>query len=401
MGGKMNSVPVLIYTDAPELRSGLGKIGRHIADLLTRMPEFRVGTFGRGGWGARKLPWAQYRYPENTRPDSIWGQDYFKLVCEDFFSGEFGIVFSIMDPSRIHWMTRPQYLLSGPLRDFLENRHFAIWSYLPIDSTGPNGKLSALCADAIAGVDRPLAYSMYGSQVISMTLGKEVEWLPHGINMDTFQPRDRTAMRVAFGIPEDTLVIGTVATNQARKDWGVAAAAMREIRDKHANVIWWLQIDEMVRYWDINALLMDYGLFDITLVRCGLGCTDKELSYMYSMCDMTILPTLGEGFGYPIAESLACGVPCITTDYAGGAELLPITDWLVKPAAFRLDGQFNQIRPVTTPDGWAAAVERLLEAPSTIEECRASVEHLNWPNLFGPWKKWFLEGLQRDPSTHS
>ena len=304
------------------------------------------------------------------------------------------MLFTIMDPSRIHWLTQPQYLRDSPLKTFLQRRNFAIWSYLPIDSSGPHGRLSSFCADAVRGVDRPLAYGMYGAQVLTNTLEREVEWMPHGINMDIFQPRDGRGVRTGLGIREDALVVGTNATNQARKDWGVAAAAIALLRQKYPTLVWWINVDVAIRHWNLNALIADYDLADCVVLMEGGNKSDTELSYLYSMCDLTLLPTLGEGYGYPIVESLACGVPCVTTGYAGGVELVPRTEWLVPPVAMRLDGQYNQARPVTRPEDWAAAVDRVLADETNAGECRESVMHLNWSNLYVQWNKFFLEGLK-------
>lgn len=390
----MTAVPILIQSDAPELTTGLARITRHLADVLTRLPEFRVGTFGRGGWGSAKLPWPQYRWPEAASPQNTWGQDLFQPVCENFFGAGGGILFTIMDPSRINWLTRPQYLRESRLRTFLEKRNFKIWSYLPVDALGPNGKLSSICADAVAGVDRPLAYGMFGAQVLTNTLGREVEWLPHGINMDVFQPRDSLGTRMGYGIRADALVIGMNATNQTRKDWGVAAAAMMLLRRTHPNLVWLIHTDMVARYWDLRALITDHGLEECVYMMEDTQHSDIEMSYIYSMCDVTMLATLGEGTGYPVIESLACGRPCITTDYAGSVELTPRVSWLVPPVAMRLDGYYNQLRPVTRPEDWVAAIERVLEERPTIEECRESVTHLDWKNLYITWNKWFLEGLK-------
>jgi len=40
---------------------------------------------------------------------------------------------------------------------------------------------------------------------------------------------------------------------------------------------------------------------------------EKYIPNMYSICDVYIAPTLGEGFGFPIAEAMSCGKPTITS----------------------------------------------------------------------------------------
>lgn len=45
--------------------------------------------------------------------------------------------------------------------------------------------------------------------------------------------------------------------------------------------------------------------------------TDAEIRDLYSNADCFVLPTRGEGFGLPILEAMATGLPVITTDFGG------------------------------------------------------------------------------------
>jgi glycosyltransferase involved in cell wall biosynthesis len=385
---------ILIHSDSPALNTGLARIARHLADLLTRLPEFRVGTYGRGEAVNRRFGWMQYTWPESTGPDDTWGQRWFPQVASDFFGAEGGILFTILDPSRIHWLTRPQYLPAGPLRHFLQNRNFAVWSYLPVDHVGPTGGMTSFCEDAVRGVDRPLAYTMFGSEVLGRVLKREVEWCPHGINMDVFQPRDGRAVRAGMGLAEDSVLVGMVGTNQARKDWGLAAASIAELRKSLPTLRWWIKVDTQWRCWDIPALLKDYRLDDMAIVDTD-DRPDLDLSYLYSACDLTFLATGGEGWGFPVAESLACGVPCVTTNYAGSVELVPRKEWLVDPVAWRIEGPYNNVRPVCRPEDYASTMLKVLQSNVSAEECREAICHCDWPNLFPVWSKWFLGGLAK------
>ena len=43
----------------------------------------------------------------------------------------------------------------------------------------------------------------------------------------------------------------------------------------------------------------------------------KDLALIYSACDVLAQPSLGEGFGVPVVEAMACGLPVVCSD--GGA----------------------------------------------------------------------------------
>lgn len=49
--------------------------------------------------------------------------------------------------------------------------------------------------------------------------------------------------------------------------------------------------------------------------------SDAELDHAYAMASFTVFPSLHEGYGLPVAESLAHGVPVITSDFGSTAEI--------------------------------------------------------------------------------
>lgn len=391
----MSAIPLLFFGDSPSLHTGLARIGRDLACRICTLPEFRVGFLGKGGIPKRKLPFMQYTFPESAQ----WGEGYLEAVWKDFSGGQNGIIFTIWDASRLLWFSQPRPEM-GPLYKFLSKPNFQRWGYFPIDATGPGGQLSAMSVAAIVPYERTLAYTEWASTVLTAS-GITADWLPHGLDLTLWQPRDRVAARIALHCEASDIVIGMNATNQSRKDWGCAFAAISELRKHHDNLKFWCHTDSVsglstrdARPWDFNALTADYGLQDTVIVTLGGTLTDTELSYYYSACDLTILPS-AEGFGYPIVESLACGVPCIHSSYGGGAELVPEAIPVVHPIAWRLDTPYNCLRPVFDPQDWVQTIEKVLQLSVSAEQCRAAVEHLSWPQLWeSRWKKWFLEGAK-------
>ncbi len=385
-------VPILFLSDAPDQKSGLARIGRDLATLLARNHNFRVGYLGYGGTGSRIFPFAQYHMQPNE-----FGELSLPAVWDDFAGDDIGIVFTIWDLSRLLWLARPEFVEDQGLRTWLQGargKRFKLWSYLPIDSTGQNGRLTGQSAETLLGIDRLLAYSPWAVDVVKDTIGPEesakrgLDWMPHGINGATF-----TSFGDPFPLHTEFTRIGVVATNQARKDWGLAAQTCAILKDKIQNLRLWWHVDVDVRHWNIQALLADFGLTEITEVTHYL--TDQELAARYRGCSVTIAPGLGEGFGYPIFESLACGVPVVHGDYGGGASIMEtcgLKGYLVPPVTFRLETQHNCQRPVFHPAEFADYVDRAFEEPACPP--RESVEHLFWNNLWPTWERWFVEGIE-------
>ncbi|HET9052391.1 MAG TPA: glycosyltransferase family 1 protein [Candidatus Dormibacteraeota bacterium] len=79
---------------------------------------------------------------------------------------------------------------------------------------------------------------------------------------------------------------------------------------------------------------------------------DDELVALYSGAVATVLPSLGEGFGLPAAESAACGTPVVASDIAALRELL---------------GDAALYAPPADSAAFARALRTLLDAPGERE----------------------------------
>lgn len=384
----MKPTPLLVMSDSPSQTTGLSRITKDIALIAAEQPEFRVATYGRGGLGSIQLPFHQYDFAE----DRQWGESTIQDVWTDFSRYELGVLLTVWDPSRLGWLARPR--MGGELGKWLRNRPFKLWGYIPVDSFGPHGRLTAYIKDTLQGFDRLLAYTLWGKQVLEDTLRHEVDWLPHGYNPQVFKPCGKAAGRQLLHLPDEVHLVGMVATNQARKDWGVAFQAIASLKERMPSLRFWVHTDVLERYWSLPALIADFGLENAITITLAGQINNQGLAHCYSACDVTMLPSGGEGFGYPIIESMACGVPCVHGKYAGGAELIPDQRCLVDPAGYRLDTMWNSIRPVWNPQGWADRLHQLLEEPLEASVCTSAVEHLQWSNLGPQWVKWLKAGLE-------
>jgi glycosyltransferase involved in cell wall biosynthesis len=390
-------IPIMLISDAPECLTGLARIGRDLAALLSTLPQFRVAYLGRGGVGRAKFPWAQYSFPESAQ----WGEEYLEPCWNDFRNGQSGIIMSCWDPSRMLWFGTSRVPGYPQLERFLgAGRSFQKWGYFPIDSVGVRDNVVPSIASAtLAGYDRTLAASQWGRNVS----GAE-DWLPHGLWMDTFKtaidyyPGGQYTWRKAIesGWDLNTVVLGCNMANQSRKDWPVAFETAALLKAQYGNDFrFWAHTDTPLRYWNLQALAFEYGVNDCTEITLEL--TDSQLAARYAACDCTILPSAGEGFGYPIAESLACGTACIVTDYAAGAELVDPAH-RAAPMAYRIDTQHNVRRAVLSAYSFANRAKQQIEAKradwvGASERNRAQVEHLGWEKLKHEWTKWFLKGI--------
>lgn len=345
---------------------------------------WKVATLGYGGPGSTKFPWPDY----HMHSIEGWLVPELPLVADDFAGNEELTILFIWDLSRLAWFADPRQCPMPHLRKYLESKKPHKWLYHPIDSEGPNGGLSVKLATTLKGFDRILDYSEFSCKVTGNT-----ESLPHGIDTSVFYPRDRKQSKQEFrkagfmGLKDDSFLVGIVATNQARKDWALGIQTCKILLDRGLDVRVWCHVDDIARYWDLAALIVDYELQGRVVITTS-NFTDEQMSTWYSACDTTLAPS-SEGFGFPIYESLASGTPCIHPDYAGGAEWLP--EWMtVEVIAWKYDGIYCCKRPVCNASMMADAAQYQLDikTPSTLPL------ELDWNNLWPRWEKWLREGAE-------
>ncbi len=98
-------------------------------------------------------------------------------------------------------------------------------------------------------------------------------------------------------------------------------------------------------------LLAELGIIDKVQFKTGL--TDDEIAQLYAETTLAVAPSVYEGFGFPPAEAMACGVPVVSTD--GGS--LP-----------EVVGDAGVIVPAKDSSALASAIGALLDDPARRTE---------------------------------
>lgn len=405
----MNPTPILIVSDAPSAASGFARITRDLASRLhgSRL-KCRVATAGFWDIPDPTIPFFQFGLGGFANDNLPLGA--IATAARRWFQGEKGIILTIYDAARLTAFSLPQTMpILGSedvdVQKFLLSPFGERWGYFPIDARGVGEKLTPVLGATISGFDRILAYGAYGQRILKNTLpDREVDFLPHGIDRSTFRPLGRkgremlwrkfpTELKDPEGNPilgehrvnEDDLLLGVVATNQARKDWGTVLEVLRLLPSG-----WklWGHIDRLVNTWNIPELAREFGVQERVFFTNSLD--DAQLAALYSTCDVTLAPGLGEGFGFPIVESMSCGTPVAIFDYAGGADLVPPVS-KIRAGMFRLEGAYSFYRPVMDA-GMIADKIQTLQVTGSVD-WRAESEAYDWPGLWPRWEKWFEAGL--------
>jgi glycosyltransferase involved in cell wall biosynthesis len=87
---------------------------------------------------------------------------------------------------------------------------------------------------------------------------------------------------------------------------------------------------------------------------------DRDLDWFYRNCTLTLYPSLYEGWGLPVAESLSYGKVCITSDRTATREIAPTLTDLVDPYDFR---------------AWRDRIGFYLDNPAALERAEEKIRN--------------------------
>lgn len=154
-----------------------------------------------------------------------------------------------------------------------------------------------------------------------------------GIDVDKYEPQQwrdfRDKIRGEIGIPEDAVVIGTVARITGDKGINELVGAFRSLEAKFPNVFL-LLVGESEEKDQLHAATEEIILKDNNIK--AMGRQDNPLPY-YAAMDIFCLPTYREGFGKVNLEAQAMEIPVVSTDVIGPRESIEdgVTGFLVEP----------------------------------------------------------------------
>lgn len=211
-----------------------------------------------------------------------------------------------------------------------------VLNWAPVDhQPAPPAVVSVLAHERV----RPAAMSRFGLEQLQAA-GLDPFRIPHGIDTTVFRPRPelRDQVRDELGVPRDAFLAGMVAANQglpvSRKAFPQAFLAFSRFAAKRSDAWLYVHTDPS----PIGGLPLDPLAEACRIpkdrfrfpdpVAFEVGYPTGTVAALYQAFDVLLMPSMGEGFGIPLLEAQACGVPVITSDHSAMPELVG-GGWLV------------------------------------------------------------------------
>jgi glycosyltransferase involved in cell wall biosynthesis len=200
------------------------------------------------------------------------------------------------------------------------------WVPIDSDSIGPS------LVDRLKVVDYPVAMSHHGAQQMRDVGVEPAAIIPHAVDTSVFKPLDRDECRAGLGIDKDTFLVGMVMANKGdRKQYPQQLRAVKQFSDMHPDldvrVFLHTEPTQQMAGWDMKSLVEKVGLrgkvFSTNQYDTSIVPAKPELmARIYNSFDVLMNCSAGEGFGIPIIEAQACGIPVIVGSWTSMPELV-------------------------------------------------------------------------------
>ncbi len=380
-----------------------------------------------------ETPWMVYpnepspRDPEEVHrayqadPINQFGKFRFNQVCLDFKPD---IVINIADPWMASWINESPY------------RKFFHYIHMP---TVDGQVQKAEWVEDYAKCDSLFTYSEFGKYTVETQSGGKIKVsavASPAADTTVFKPSEnKEQVKSALGLPTNSVIVQTVMRNQPRKlfpeilkTFNILLRKMEENGESTDNVYLHFHTSNPDMGWDLPAEVKNHGLshkvfFTYMCDHCGLikcfryrqdktvcpacgnsslrlpntsaGCTREQLAYIMSAADVYLQYSICEGFGMPIVDAKACGVPTVVVNYSAMAELgteesggcqVPLLKLWQEPAT-----NTNQLRAVPDNDACANILYRLTTDTAWREYLSKNarqwaLKYYNWDRTAKIWE---------------
>jgi teichuronic acid biosynthesis glycosyltransferase TuaC len=233
--------------------------------------------------------------------------------------------------------------------------------------------------DALRSAARVFAVAESLRDDVARPLGLDpaaVEVIGNGVDLDRFAREDRRAARERLGLPQDAPVLIGVGNLIESKGFQRVLPLLPALRARHPGLVY-LIVGGGASQGDLGPRLAqqaaELGIADAVRL-CGRVPPD-ELRWYYSAADAFVLATAYEGWANVLLESMACGVPVVTTRVGGNAqvvahpELGTLVDWWDAEAFGRaIDDALvrhwnvDRLRAHAEAHRWERRIDRLVDA---------------------------------------
>lgn len=419
---------ILVCSDFPGSHTGLARVTRTVFNYLADTGKYNIVQLG---WFAHGQNKEQIKYPvvptqvlANGVPDpkDQYGQLSFDDLCR------------VLKPD-IVWCCADPWMLNHYTSSSLRGRYNLV-GYVAIDSAPVHN----ISRDVLQKFDVIVPYCEWGKMAMEAeNINCCSAPILHGVDTSVFKPLDkeeRDRGRQIMGVLPDEFLFCTVGRNITRKylpaifptlyylrtgnyvfcnkchritlfpydvihrkvETKVSACKLCLSEDvvqgiERTNVRWYYHGAVSDMGWDLPDLMHQYRVQKPLILnpklQIGVGMPDNELNQMYNSCDAFVLPTMAEGFGLPILEAMAVGLPCIITDTSAYKEWAHPAALFIESGYAYTEPKINLQRHLPSIESMVSQCLWVLDSEETRRELSQNglkvAQSMDWKEILPQW----------------
>lgn len=193
-----------------------------------------------------------------------------------------------------------------------------VWACARLSGLVPDAIIS--CSRAAVGVHQELGYR-----------AKRMIVVPNGFDTTEYRPDQqlRKATRAELGIGDAETILSCVGRWDPQKDHGTLLQALQILKSKAARVRCVFAGSDMAASNDELMRLVRESGTEQDVILLG---SRSDVPAVINATDLHVMSSAyGEAFPNVLAEAMACGVPCVTTDVGDARLIVGDTGWVVPP----------------------------------------------------------------------
>lgn len=193
--------------------------------------------------------------------------------------------------------------------------------------------VARLCARLSGWLPRAIVSCSEESMQVHQRLGyaaRKFFVIPNGYDLGRYAPDEgaRARLRAEWSVDDETPLIGMVARYDPQKDHANLVAALAQLRGNGLDFVCVMVGNNVdTENTELRDVIDAAGLSHAVRL---LGRRDDIPTVMNAL-DVHVLSSMGEAFPNVVAEAMACGTPCVTTEVGDAALIVGDTGWVVPP----------------------------------------------------------------------
>jgi glycosyltransferase involved in cell wall biosynthesis len=153
----------------------------------------------------------------------------------------------------------------------------------------------------------------------------KIEVIYNGIDTSFFKYRNANWLKHQLGLADEKILL-YVGFSTPRKGLETLAQALNLLKETNLKLVMVGKWEKGYREKFYNAV----GKNKPRIIEAGY-VPDQDMPQYYCLADVFVLPSLLEGFGFPLVEAMACGTPIISTDVGAIPEVVGDCGIIVPP----------------------------------------------------------------------